>query len=207
MAGRRRRDDEELLAPRTRTHPSSYPGELTSSDPWPILARADPHTRERVVLRLQQTEGNARVVQRLAGLAADAVVQRQSLPPVPKFRLRKDLFLLRGVNDIQPRDPVTPDDDERPKFWVLDFDALVDDDSPLGKALAEQKRIKQIYTGKADDDTPLGLSLSNAAVNILTSTPPGQNFLDKLHIKNLTIVLDPSQGNYGLSVKFKVNWL
>jgi hypothetical protein len=31
--------------------------------------------------------------------------------------------------------------------------ALVDDESPLGRALAEQKRIKQIYTGKADDDT------------------------------------------------------
>ena len=172
-----------------------------------MLASADPHTRERVVLRLQQTEGNARVVQRLAALDAGAVVQRQSLPPVPKYRLRKDLFLLRGVNDIQPKDPATPDDDDRPKFWVLDFDALVDDDSPLGKALAQQKRIKQIYTGKADDDTPLGLSLSNAAVNILTSTPPGQNFLDKLHVKNVTIVLDPSQGNYGLSVKFRLNWL
>lgn len=208
MPGRRRLDDEELVAPRTRIRPASDPGEVTRRDAWPILASADARTRERVVLRLQQTEGNARVVQRLCGLGADAVVQRQSLPPVPKYKLRKDLFLLRGVNDIQPKDPVvTPDDDDRPKFWVLDFDALVDDDSPLGKALAEQKRIKQIYTGKADDDTPLGLSLSNAAVNILTATPPGQNFLDKLHIKKLTVVLDPSQGNYGLSVQFKLNWL
>jgi|GEM_PF-4570920 len=176
-----------------------------------MVARADPRTRERVILRLQQTEGNASVVQRLgapAASAGDAPVQRQSLPPVPRYQLRKDLFLLRGVSDIRPKDSVaTPDEDDRPKFWVLDFDALVDDDSPLGRAIAEQKRIKHIYTGKADDDTPLGLSLSNAAVNILTSTPPGQNFLDKLHIKNVTIVLDPSQGNYGLSVKFKLNWL
>jgi hypothetical protein len=134
-------------------------------------------------------------------------VQRQSLPPVPKYQLRKDLFLLQGVSDIQPKAPVTPDDDDRPKFWVLDFDALVDDDSPLGRAIADQKRVKQIYTGKADDDTPLGWSPSNAAINILTSTPPGQNFLDKLHITNVTVALDPTQGNYGLSVKFKLNWL
>jgi len=196
---------------RTPAGPSRERDTLSSQDPWPLLARADPHTRERVVLGLQQTEGNARVAQRLGAPVAsvdDAAVQRQSLPPVPKYQLRKDLFLLRGVSDIQPKDPAaTPDDDDRPKFWVLDFDALVDDDSPLGRAIAEQKRIKQIYTGKADDNTPLGLSLSNAAVNILTSTPPGQHFLDTLHIKSVTIVLDPSQGNYGLSVKFKLNWL
>ena len=212
VSGRRRvekrgLEEEDRFPLRSHARPSSEQGGLTSIDPGPMLASADSHTRERVVLRLQQTEGNARVVQRLASLAGDAAVQRQSLHPVPKFQLRKDLFLLRGVSDVQPKDPATPDDDDRPKFWVLDFDALVDDESPLGRALAEQKRIKQIYTGKADDDTPLGLSLSNAAVNILTSTPPGQNFLDKLHIKNLTIVLDPTQGNYGLSVKFKLNWL
>jgi hypothetical protein len=180
---------------------------MSGADPWPMLASADPHTRERVVLRLQQTEGNARVVQRLAGIAGGPAVQRQSRALVPKLQLRKDLFLLRGVSDLQPKDPATPDDDDRPKFWALDFDALVDDESPLGRALADQKRIKQIYTGKADDDTPLGLNLTNAAVNILMSTPPGQNFLDTLHIKNLTIVLDPTQGNYGLSVKFRLNWL
>lgn len=201
-------EDEDRFSPRSHARSPSERGGLTGIDPGPMLAGADLHTRERVVLRLQQTEGNASVVQRLAGLAGDATVQRQSLPPVPKYQLRKDLFLLRGVNDVQPKDPVaTPDDDDRPKFWVLDFDALVDDDSPLGRALTDQKRIKQIYTGKADEDTPLGWSLSNAAVNILTSTPPGQNFLDKLHIKNVTIVLDPTQGNYGLSVKFKLNWL
>ena len=176
-------------------------------DPWPMLATADSHTRERVVLRLQQTEGNARVAQRLAGLPSDAHVQRQSVHAAPKFQLRKDLFLLRGVSDVKPKDSTTPADDDRPKFWVLDFDALVDDESPLGRALADQKRIKQVYTGKADDNTPLGLTLSNAAVNILMSTPPGQNFLDTLHIKNLTIVLDPTQGTYGLSVKLKLNWL
>jgi hypothetical protein len=150
------------------------------------------------------------VVQRLAGTAAvsrDLVVQRQTTQLVPKFKLRKDLFRMQGVTDVQPKDPTTPDDDDRPKFWVLDFDALVDDDSPLGRALAEQKRIQQIYSGKADDDTPLGLNLVNAGVNILTSTPPGQRFLDTLHLKNVTIVLDPTQGNYGLSVKFKLNWL
>ncbi len=134
-------------------------------------------------------------------------MQRQSVRLVPKLQIRKDLFHMRGVNDVKPKDPTTPDDDDRPKFWVLDFDALVDDESLLGKALAEQKRIKQIYTGKADDETPLGWSLSNAAVNIMMSTPPGQTFLDTLHIKSLTIVLDPTQGNYGLSVKFKLNWL
>jgi len=176
-------------------------------DPWPMLATADSHTRERVVLRLQQAEGNARVAQRLAGLPSDTHVQRQSVQAAPKFQLRKDLFLLRGVSDVKPKDSTTPADDDRPKFWVLDFDALVDDESPLGRALADQKRIKQIYTGKADDSTPLGLTLSNAAVNILMSTPPGQNFLDTLHIKNLTIVLDPTQGTYGLSVKLKLNWL
>ena len=108
---------------------------------------------------------------------------------------------------MKPKDSTTPADDDRPKFWVLDFDALVDDESPLGRALADQKRIKQIYTGKADDNTPLGLTLSNAAVNILMSTLPGQNLLDTLHIKNLTIVLDSTQGTYGLSVKLKLNWL
>jgi hypothetical protein len=200
-------EEEERLPWRTQARPSLDAGGLTSHDPWPILATADQHTRERVVLRLQQTEGNARVVQRLAGLSSGVPVQRQSVRLVPKLQIRKDLFHMRGVSDVKPKDPATPDDDDRPKFWVLDFDALVDDDTPLGRALAEQKRIKQIYTGKADDDTPLGINLSNAAVNILMSTTPGQNFLDTLHIKNLTIVLDPTQGNYGLSVKFKLNWL
>ena len=212
VPGRRRIDrrgleEEDRFPLRSHTRPSSDRDMLTSIDPGPMLASADSHTRERVLLRLQQTEGNARVVQRLAGLTSELGVQRQSVRLVPKLQIRKDLFRMRGVNDVKPKDPTTPDDDDRPKFWVLDFDALVDDESPLGKALAEQKRMKQIYTGKADDDTPLGWSLSNAAVNIMMSTPPGQNFLDTLHIKNLTIVLDPTQGNYGLSVKFKLNWL
>lgn len=214
---RRRRLDElgddqseHRLQPRARTDSSRRPSLLTTLDPGPMLAGADLGTRTRIALRLQQSEGNARVVQRLAGQAStrgDMVVQRQALSTVPKFQLRKDLFLLRGVTDIQPKDPATPDEDDRPKFWVLDFDALVDDDSPLGRAIAEQERIKQIYSGKPKDDTPLSLNLSNAAFNILTSTPPGQNLLDKLHLKNVTIVLDPTQGNYGLSVKFKLNWL
>ncbi len=212
MPGRRRLErhgleDEERLRLPTHARPVSGRGLATSNDPLPVLASADAHTRERVVLRLQQTEGNARVVQRLAGLTGELPVQRQSVRLVPKLQIRKDLLHMRGVNDVKPKDPTTPDDDDRPKFWVLDFDALVDDESPLGKALAEQKRIKQIYTGKADDETPLGWSLSNAAVNIMMSTPPGQTFLDTLHIKSLTIVLDPTQGNYGLSVKFKLNWL
>jgi hypothetical protein len=212
VPGRRRLErhgleDEERLPLRTHARSPSDRGGLTSIDPGPMLATAESHTRERVVLRLQQTEGNARVVQRLAGLTSALPVQRQSVRLVPKLQIRKDLFHMRGVSDVKPKDPTTPDDDDRPKFWVLDFDALVDDESSLGKALAEQKRLKQIYTGKADDETPLGWSLSNAAVNIMMSTPPGQNFLDTLHIKNLTIVLDPIQGNYGLSVKFKLNWL
>lgn len=212
MPGRRRferrgLEEEDRLPLRSQAPPSPERDGLTTIDPGPLLAHVDSRTRERVVLRLQQTEGNARVVQRLAGLSGDPALQRQSVRLVPKLQIRKDLFHMRGVNDVKPKDPTTPDDDDRPKFWVLDFDALVDDESPLGKALAEQKRIKQIYTGKADDETPLGWSLSNAAVNIMMSTPPGQNFLDTLHIKNLTIVLDPTQGNYGLSVKFKLNWL
>ena len=117
------------------------------------------------------------------------------------MQLQTDLLQWNGVTSLQLSDPTEPR--EGSKFWLLDFDAMVEDDSLLGRALAEQRRRRQIFTGQAPDDAPLTLQLLNAATNVLLNLPERSPLIERLHLERFNIVLDPTSGNYGVGATFR----
>src|SRR6202022_2487965 len=104
----------------------------------------------QTLLELQRTAGN----QAVADALATGPVQRQDAKPSDApIDLRRPLLNLHGVSYLKCPDPTPPwlpkagaagpakaDSDDPSNLWTLDFDALVDDDSPLGKQLARAKR-------------------------------------------------------------------
>jgi hypothetical protein len=170
--------------------------------------------RPAAILRLQQSAGNRATVQLFGAARAKALqrtssadspalvtVQRQSQQPLPRPQLRDDLFQLRGVNTVSPRDPTAPA--EGTKFWLLDFDAMVLDDSLLDQMLKQQQRLQQLYTGNAPDDAPLSLQIVNTAVNILLSEPQVAPLANRLKLDRFNVVIDPTRNNYGIGATFR----
>jgi len=167
----------------------------------------------QALLELQRTAGNEAVAQ---AVATGSVQRDDAKPADAPVDLRPHLLNLKGVSLLKCPDPAPPwlpkagkappakaDSDEPLNLWTLDFDALVDDDSPLGRELARAKRERLILSGgKGDADSPLGLQLSNAAINILANTDRGREVVKDLHLDKFTVVVDPTGGNYGIAARF-----
>src|SRR5436305_1091599 len=91
---------------------------------------------------------------------------------------------------------------DRFRQWRRALDE-VQADSLLRRALAEQRRRRQIFTGQAPDDAPLTLQLLNAATNVLLNLPERSPLIERLHLERFNIVLDPTSGNYGVGATFR----
>lgn len=142
-------------------------------------------------------------------------------PPGEEPRLRLDLLGLRGVTSIRPVVPTLPpfltvppptgtttgeEKEEARPIWALEFELEPEEGSSLARILETEERTKQILSnlsGEEAEETPLGLELLNAGVNILAATPPGRAVRERLHLNNVTIVLNPVDGTYGAVVGFE----
>jgi hypothetical protein len=77
-------------------------------------------------------------------------------------------------------------------------------ESGAERAQEKGEQIQAILSGKEVDDTPLGLKFLSTGVNLLAATPAGKNILEKLHLGNVTFVVNPSTDTYGATVEFEI---
>jgi hypothetical protein len=143
----------------------------------------------------------------------------------PEFKLRsremspefKDDFLkMRGVTDLRyisatpggagkfpvpvaPSGGPTSDEKESsvPPIWTLDFEIEPKKDSELERVLNRAKIVPMLLN-KEDENTPLGLKLLSTAVSVLAEHLQGKDQIKNLHLSNITVVANPSEGKYGL---------
>jgi hypothetical protein len=131
-------------------------------------------------------------------------------------RLRLNLINRRGVARLQSNDPAPPpwlgqaqtavpqsSEDESDDLWSLDFDMKINPQSALARSLAQQDTLEQLLSGEEAKGTPLGLRVFNTAVNVLMATPEGKKLRRRLHLEDVTITLNPAEGNYGVSATFR----
>jgi len=124
--------------------------------------------------------------------------------------------------------PHVPAADDPNKIVDLDFNLDIETMSLMAYTLArlgfplqtpaeqEQQQIDQlqaIFSGREVEDTPLGLRLLSTGINylynVLGDTPTGSRILERrilgtIKLKQLTFVINPATGTYGLSAQFLI---
>lgn len=191
-----------LLEPRTR-HISLFP---PGREPYLQLNLLDDLQSDLLVLRGIR-DVRPRTFTLPAALRVPPMLPPPTTPDLPPLQ-----FPARPRSGTQSLD-------EPDKIWDVDFNLDVEPLSQMGQfltrwslplqtpAVESMQRTSQILavlTGHAVEDTPLGLRLLNAGVNILTTRGPASTFLQRMHLRDVTLVVNPSSGTYGLSVQFKL---
>jgi len=141
-------------------------------------------------------------------------------PPGEELRLRFDILDLRGIKNIYPLATSVPPpfltgisrlpagsspggEGEAERFWDLEFEIDVDDDSSLGRAMARQEQVTSIISGEEAEGTPLALELTNAAINILIATPEGAALRERLGLSDFRIIFNPLKDEFVIGAVFE----